>query len=631
MARPRMKRSTKALSAPFPRSAGPSGLLLLALSGLGLASCGDKNAPQEDVTPRDLTDERASKQTAEQQGAHEDAPKDDAPQAVDPDPAQEASLDEDKRHEPPPPHTGPFLWVLRSSAAVYKNARGSRDEKLGYIKRGGKVGVLEPKVEGPDCPNGWYKVASGGFICSHVGTTDENHKDVKFRPAQPNLDEILPYKYARNSKNGTPLYRSIPSTKQSYQYEPYLPGAIEERERLAKLKEQDEQQMREAGLTVGDDPPRAVDPETDKTPLKEKGGADTKAKAEDKATEEKSSPAKTAKKSDKKPKAESDEEAKSLPVGESPDEPEEEIPLWEREENLHEVTLDDLRKDKDDILEMRMMKGFYVAIDKTFQWDGRTWYKTTKGLVTPSANFWQTEGSDFHGVEIDGEKVRLPIGWVIGGRETAPTFEINTETDEVKTKGTKKKFEMLQLEYMYRGVRGTDYFQMADGDWVRDAHIRMTTPGKRPPEVGPNERWLDVDISEQTLVVFEGDRPVYATLISSGKESKVKAQDHSTPRGMWRVREKHVVSTMDGDGSAAGDLPYSIEDVPYIMYFHKSYATHGAFWHRNYGVQMSHGCVNLAPLDAKWIFYYADPPVPPGFHGTWSSDDNPGSMVVVHD
>ena len=309
----------------------------------------------------------------------------------------------------------------------------------------------------------------------------------------------------------------------------------------------------------------------------------------------------------------------------------ENIPLWEREENLHEVTLEDLRKDKDDILEMRMMKGFYVAIDKTFQWDSRTWYKTTKGLVTPSANFWQTEGSDFKGVEIDGEKIRLPIGWVFGGRKSTPTYEINPETNERKPKGSKEQFEMVPLEYMYHRIGDVDYFQMTDGDWIRDAHIRMTTPGERPAEVGPDERWIDIDVSEQTLVVFEGDRPVYATLISSGKESSVKALDHSTPRGMWRVREKHIVATMDGDGSAAGDLPYSIEDVPYIMYFHKSYATHGAFWHRNYGVQMSYGCVNLAPLDAKWVFFYADPPVQPGFHGTWSSDDNKGSMIVVHD
>jgi lipoprotein-anchoring transpeptidase ErfK/SrfK len=190
---------------------------------------------------------------------------------------------------------------------------------------------------------------------------------------------------------------------------------------------------------------------------------------------------------------------------------------------------------------------------------------------------------------------------------------------------------MVPLRYRYRKINDVEYFQMTDGTWIRDRFLRMTTPGKRPAEVGEEERWIDVDISEQTLVVFEGDRPVYATLLSSGKESKVKEQDHSTPRGMWRVREKHLASTMDGDGTAAGDLPYSIEDVPYIMYFHKSYATHGAFWHRNYGMQMSHGCVNLAPLDAKWVFFHADPALPEGFHGNWSSAERPGSMVVVHD
>jgi lipoprotein-anchoring transpeptidase ErfK/SrfK len=88
---------------------------------------------------------------------------------------------------------------------------------------------------------------------------------------------------------------------------------------------------------------------------------------------------------------------------------------------------------------------------------------------------------------------------------------------------------------------------------------------------------------------------------------------------------------MDGDGSAAGDLPYSIEDVPYVMYFHKAYALHGAFWHRNYGVRMSHGCVNLAPLDAKYFFLFTTPYLPEGWHGGWSSEDRPGSWVVVHD
>jgi len=463
-------------------------------------------------------------------------------------------------------HPGPWLWVTRASAAIYKNPSPNKNEKLGYVKRGGQVPILEGKTDGPDCPRGFYQVASGGYICSHVGTTNQNDKDVKFRPNQPNTEQILPYLYVRNAHNGTPLYKSIPSREQTYKYEPYLPGAKDQAEKKKKAQEEDRKQMEKAGLSLGGAP-----------------GTDSKK------------------------------------------------PLWEREDDLHQVTLDELRSDSDDILAARMMKGFYVAVDKTFKWDGRTWYKTTKGLITPADRFWATDGSDFHGVDIDGKDIQLPVGWVVGVNKSAPSYDIDLSTNKVTPKGDKKRLEMVPLRYRYRKIGDTEYFQMADGSWIRDRFVRMTTPGKRPAEVGEAERWIDVDISEQTLVVFEGDRPIYATLISSGKESKVKDQDHSTPRGMWRVREKHLASTMDGDGTAAGDLPYSIEDVPYIMYFHKSYATHGAFWHRNYGIQMSHGCINLAPLDAKWVFFHADPALPEGFHGNWSSTERLGSMVVVHD
>ena len=87
---------------------------------------------------------------------------------------------------------------------------------------------------------------------------------------------------------------------------------------------------------------------------------------------------------------------------------------------------------------------------------------------------------------------------------------------------------------------------------------------------------------------------------------------------------------MDGDGTAAGDMPYSIEDVPFVMYFHRSYAVHGAFWHSNFGVQMSHGCVNLAPIDAKRLFFFLMPNLPRGWHGVWARGDHPGSRVVIH-
>ena len=84
-------------------------------------------------------------------------------------------------------------------------------------------------------------------------------------------------------------------------------------------------------------------------------------------------------------------------------------------------------------------------------------------------------------------------------------------------------------------------------------------------------------------------------------------------------------------GTAAGDLPYSIEDVPYVQFFHKAFALHGAFWHGNYGVQMSHGCVNLAPLDAKWLFFFTSPTMPAGFHGAWARPENSGTRIVIHE
>jgi hypothetical protein len=71
--------------------------------------------------------------------------------------------------------------------------------------------------------------------------------------------------------------------------------------------------------------------------------------------------------------------------------------------------------------------------------------------------------------------------------------------------------------------------------------------------------------------------------------------------------------------------------VPYVQYFEGSYALHGAFWHDNFGRQQSHGCVNLAPLDAKRLFFWADPQIPKGWYGMQSQPDVPGSLVVVHD
>ena len=129
---------------------------------------------------------------------------------------------------------------------------------------------------------------------------------------------------------------------------------------------------------------------------------------------------------------------------------------------------------------------------------------------------------------------------------------------------------------------------------------------------------------------FEGDKAVYATIISSGRhDDKDPAKDHRTKMGTFRIREKHISATMDDD--SASDGPYSIEDVPWIMYFNGSYALHGAFWHSAFGHERSHGCVNMTPHDAKELFAWAGPTLPQGWHGVRATTANPGTRVIVHE
>ncbi|HYQ14600.1 MAG TPA: L,D-transpeptidase, partial [Polyangiaceae bacterium] len=314
--------------------------------------------------------------------------------------------------------------------------------------------------------------------------------------------------------------------------------------------------------------------------------------------------------------------------------PEPDKPWWQQEnikDRLHEMKLDSLSADSDDILAKRMVAGFYVAVDKTFRWNGRSWYKTTKGLVAPSDRMWQATGSTFKGVELDGTNYKLPMAWVYGGTKTAATFTIDEAAHTIKNAKSIDRFVPISLSGKSVEFQGKEYAELSDGTFIKKSLVRITHPGPPPEGLAENERYIDVDLSSQTLVAFEGSRPVYATLISSGKHSKDKDKDHSTPTGEWRIREKHITTTMDGDGTAAGDLPYSIEDVPFVQYYFRSFALHAAFWHSNFGVQMSHGCVNLAPLDAKWLFFFTGPELPEGFHGVWSNESQAGSRVIVHD
>jgi lipoprotein-anchoring transpeptidase ErfK/SrfK len=107
-----------------------------------------------------------------------------------------------------------------------------------------------------------------------------------------------------------------------------------------------------------------------------------------------------------------------------------------------------------------------------------------------------------------------------------------------------------------------------------------------------DDRWIDVDLSQQMLYAYEGSNIVASFLVSTGVSA------FPTVTGQYHIYIKLVSTLMAGDG-------YYLPDVPYTMYFYKGYGIHGTYWHSNFGQPMSHGCVNMYTPDAEWLFYWA--------------------------
>lgn len=152
------------------------------------------------------------------------------------------------------------------------------------------------------------------------------------------------------------------------------------------------------------------------------------------------------------------------------------------------------------------------------------------------------------------------------------------------------------------------------GHWFRLAELEPATPlpsapaplpaaAPRPLEVGVDERWVDVDTAAQRLTVWRGDRPERAFRVSTGVGAA--GEPYATPPGTFRIYAKLRSATMASPPPVAGQSdahPYRFEGVPDVQYFHREIALHGAYWHRRFGERLSHGCVNLAPADAAWLF-----------------------------
>jgi hypothetical protein len=161
-------------------------------------------------------------------------------------------------------------------------------------------------------------------------------------------------------------------------------------------------------------------------------------------------------------------------------------------------------------------------------------------------------------------------------------------------------------------------FMREDGSlryWVGAAPVHGLQEG---------ETWLDIDVGQQMIALRSfGTGPIYVTLISSG------LPERPSPLGVFHLQYKLAYHSMGNLPNSADQ--YFVENVPWTMYFLPNYAIHGAYWHNEFGNRRSHGCVNLAPRDARYIYERVPPHQQASFFRTFTSDQAPGAVVRVRD
>ncbi|MBK6516084.1 MAG: L,D-transpeptidase [Polyangiaceae bacterium] len=259
------------------------------------------------------------------------------------------------------------------------------------------------------------------------------------------------------------------------------------------------------------------------------------------------------------------------------------------------------------------------ALLSQFEHEGRRFGLTADLAAIPLDRTRWVKPTTFQGVRL-AEELTLPIGFVMKKKATTYEAEPTGRFQATSPLGYRQALGLT-------GKKDRGYLETRDGSWVKADDVRVVEPMSRAPTWASGKRkWIDVSILNQSLVAYEGTKPVYVTLVSTGADGLGDPKTtHSTVQGVFLIHTKHVTTTMDGD--EAGD-EFDLRDVPFVQYFTEGYALHAAYWHDDFGRPRSHGCVNLAPRDAAWLFGWTTPDVPETWHAALSLKH--GTLIYTH-
>jgi hypothetical protein len=487
---------------------------------------------------------------------------------------------DDWSHVPVPPANGPKLAPVAMSVPVRAKPAAAAPI-IGTLRAGARVSRSDKPVSQRECEGGWYAVRPLGFVCAGNDVTIKlDHPVARALQVEPDRSKPMPYKYAF-ARSIAPNYLKIPTKAEQFQYEMRLDRHLRNWEKLRDEWDHldvgaNDVPLDEKGFAVGAIPDHAV-------PMDQ-----------------------------------------SVRYGGNGDD---RVPWWlsgaRRIPNLSTFKAPPYA-----VIANRINRHAGVALIGTFvageEAQNRRFAISTDARLLPADKLKADSGSPFHGYDIRTKG--LPVAFT---RKEGVSF-YRLERGELKRDEKASLRQFIELSGTVRNHGDDRLVETRDGRWLKSAELRtVAKQSSLPPWARKGTKWIDISILNQTLTLWEGDRAVYTTLVSTGRDGLGEpGKTLSTPTGQYKVYQKFITTTMD---SEVADHEFELRDVPWVMYFKGGYALHGAYWHDDFGRSRSHGCVNLAPIDARYVFLWSTPSVPEHWHSSNSGDHGEqGTLINIH-
>jgi cytoskeletal protein CcmA (bactofilin family) len=482
---------------------------------------------------------------------------------------------------------GPKIAGLALTAPIYEGPH-HKAKAMGYLRLGEALPRSERPVQGDgQCAEGWYAVHPRGYVCADgkEATLDLGHKIIRALGVKPDLSKPMPYTYGFVRANGA-LYHQVPVKKDQDRFEFGLPDHLKGFKKFHTKWNR----VEKAGANH--------------VVLDEKGNG--------KGLPKEVPPP--------PPQADEDNLFGNLEDGDTP---------WWLRGRRQIPNISTFKAPEYAVFNGKVYRHAGLAVVGSFRADekagNRKFTVLLDGRIVGEDKLKPHYASPFHGIPLDGS---LPFPFAIVRKQEATYFE---PRDHAKWgRGDEAEFrEIVPLTGNTKLYPSTKYYETRDGKWLRMDQISVFNAPEMPKRFDyRTTKWIDVSIWQQTLVLYEGEKPVYATLVSTGADGMGDPETtKSTIRGEFRIDYKHVTATMDADDP---ENRFELRDVPWVQYFERGYALHTAYWHDDFGTPRSHGCINLAPVDARRVFFWTDPPLPASWHGVKSGGDaGPGTWVRV--